>query len=399
MSHELELILTLTGGLAAALVFGYVTDRLRLSPIVGYLIAGIAVGPFTPGFVASSSIASQFAEVGVILLMFGVGIHFDLKSLYSVRKLAVPGAIVQSTVAAAIGAAVALAFGWALDAAIVFGIAISVASTVVLLRVLGGANELETPAGKVAMGWLVVDDLLTVVALVLVPLVFAPTGEGLAWPLAKAVLKLAVLCAFVLVVGGRVLPRVLAHVARTSARELFSLTVLVIALGMAVAAARWFGASMALGAFLAGMVVGQSDLSARAAAEALPLRDAFAVLFFVAMGMLFDPLQFIHHLPLTLAMLGVVVIVKPLVALGVVLALRGPKRTAIAVAIALAQIGEFSFIVVALGRHVDLLPPDASQSIVAVSILSITLNPLLFRLVTRSADPAGAACEIRSSHH
>jgi CPA2 family monovalent cation:H+ antiporter-2 len=382
VSHQLDLILTLTGGLATAVVFGYLTDRLRLSPIVGYLIAGIVVGPFTPGFVASSTIAGQLAEVGVILLMFGVGIHFDLHSLVAVRRLAVPGAIVQSAVAALLGALVGLGFGWSFDAAIVLGIAISVASTVVLLRVLADSNALQTPAGHTAVGWLLVEDLLTVVALVVIPLVLSPFHDAtLGWALGKAILKLAILCVFTFLVGGRLLPRVLAHVARTSSRELFTLSVLVIALGTAVAAAQWFGASVALGAFLAGMVVGQSDLSARAAAEALPLRDAFAVLFFVAMGMLFDPRQFVDHLPLTLSMLAIVLVGKPAIALGVVLGLRGSTRTGITVALALAQIGEFSFIVAALGRNLGLLPPEATQSIVAVSVISITVNPLLFRFV------------------
>jgi CPA2 family monovalent cation:H+ antiporter-2 len=400
VSHQLDLILTLTGGLATAVVFGYLTDRLRLSPIVGYLIAGIVVGPFTPGFVASSAIASQFAEVGVILLMFGVGIHFDLHSLVAVRKLAVPGAIVQSAVAAVLGALVARGFGWSFDAAIVFGIAISVASTVVLLRVLADSNALQTPAGHTAVGWLLIEDLLTVVALVVIPLVLSPFHDAtLGWALGKAILKLAILCVFTFLVGGRLLPRVLAHVARTSSRELFTLSVLVIALGTAVAAAQWFGASVALGAFLAGMVVGQSDLSARAAAEALPLRDAFAVLFFVAMGMLFDPRQFVDHLPLTLSMLAIVVVGKPAIALGVVLGLRGSTRTGITVALALAQIGEFSFIVAALGRNLGLLPPEATQSIVAVSVISITVNPLLFRLVEplarRFAPPITSESEDR----
>jgi CPA2 family monovalent cation:H+ antiporter-2 len=400
VSHQLDLILTLTGGLATAVVFGYLTDRLRLSPIVGYLIAGIVVGPFTPGFVASSAIASQFAEVGVILLMFGVGIHFDLHSLVAVRKLAVPGAIVQSAVAAVLGALVARGFGWSFDAAIVFGIAISVASTVVLLRVLADSNALQTPAGHTAVGWLLIEDLLTVVALVVIPLVLSPFHDAtLGWALGKAILKLAILCVFTFLVGGRLLPRVLAHVARTSSRELFTLSVLVIALGTAVAAAQWFGASVALGAFLAGMVVGQSDLSARAAAEALPLRDAFAVLFFVAMGMLFDPRQFVDHLPLTLSMLAIVLVGKPAIALGVVLGLRGSTRTGITVALALAQIGEFSFIVAALGRNLGLLPPEATQSIVAVSVISITVNPLLFRLVEplarRFAPPITSESEDR----
>jgi CPA2 family monovalent cation:H+ antiporter-2 len=384
--HDIELILTFTGGLVAALVFGYFTERIRLSPIVGYLLAGIAVGPFTPGFVANTGIAEQFSEVGVILLMFGVGIHFDLKDLYAVRNVALPGALLQSAVATVLGIAVTHWFGWSLQSGLVFGIAISVASTVVLLRVLGDNNELQTHAGHVAIGWLLVEDVLTVIALVILPLVVGPAvgaaaEGGLIWPLAKAILKIGALCVFTLVVGNRVIPRLLGHVAKAGSRELFTLAVLVIALGIAVGSAELFGASMALGAFLAGMVVGQSDFSARAASEALPLRDAFAVLFFVSMGMLFDPSQLIHHLPLTLATLGVVLIGKPLAALAVVFVLRHPARTAIAVSIALAQVGEFSFMVAALGRQLQVLPPEATQALVAVSIISITLNPVLFKLV------------------
>jgi CPA2 family monovalent cation:H+ antiporter-2 len=384
--HNIDLILTLTGGLAAALVFGYLTERIRLSPIVGYLLAGIAVGPFTPGYVANTAIAEQFSEVGVILLMFGVGIHFDLKDLFAVRKVAVPGAIVQSAVATALGIGVTYLFGWQLQPGLVFGIAISVASTVVLLRVLADNNELQTPAGHVAVGWLLVEDVLTVIALVILPLVVGPavaagSGDGVVWPLVTAVLKIGALCVFTLLVGTRLIPKILTHVARSGSRELFTLAVLAIALGIAVGSAKLFGASMALGAFLAGMVVGQSDFSARAASEALPLRDAFAVLFFVAMGMLFDPTQLLDHLPLTLATLGVVMIGKPLAALVVVFALRHPVRTAIAVAIALAQVGEFSFMVAALGRQLQVLPPEATQALVAVSIISITLNPVLFKLV------------------
>ncbi|MGN6108934.1 MAG: cation:proton antiporter [Kofleriaceae bacterium] len=399
MPHNIDLILTFAGGLAAALVFGYFTERLRLSPIVGYLLAGIAVGPFTPGFVANTAIAEQFAEVGVILLMFGVGIHFDLKDLFAVRKVAVPGALVQSAVAAALGVGVTHLFGWPIEAGLVFGIAISVASTVVLLRVLADNNELQTPAGHVAVGWLLVEDVLTVIALVILPLVVGPavaasTDGGIAWPLTKAVLKIGVLCVFTMLLGTRIIPKLLTHVAKTGSRELFTLAVLVVALGIAVGSAKLFGASMALGAFLAGMVVGQSDFSARAAAEALPLRDAFAVLFFVAMGMLFDPAQLVDHLPLTLATLGVVMIGKPLAALAVVFALRHPVRTAVAVAIALAQVGEFSFMVAALGRQLHVLPPEATQALVAVSIVSITLNPVLFKLVEplsrRFAKPLSA---------
>jgi CPA2 family monovalent cation:H+ antiporter-2 len=277
-------------------------------------------------------------------------------------------------------------FGWNFESGLVFGIAISVASTVVLLRVLADNNELQTPAGHVAIGWLLVEDVLTVIALVVLPLVVGPaiggTAEGgILWPLAKAILKIGALCVFTLVGGTRVIPRLLAHVAETGSRELFTLAVLVIALGIAVGSAELFGASMALGAFLAGMVVGQSDFSARAASEALPLRDAFAVLFFVSMGMLFDPLQLMDHLALTLATLGIVLIGKPLAALAVVFALRHPARTAIAVSIALAQVGEFSFMVAALGRQLRVFPPEATQALVVVSIISITLNPVLFKLV------------------
>ncbi|HVK85712.1 MAG TPA: cation:proton antiporter [Kofleriaceae bacterium] len=386
MPHNIELILTFTGGLAAALVFGYLTERLRLSPIVGYLLAGIAVGPFTPGFVADTSIAEQFSEVGVILLMFGVGIHFDLKDLYAVRKVALPGALLQSGGATLLGLAMTRMFGWDFESGLVFGIAISVASTVVLLRVLADNNALQTPAGHVAVGWLLVEDVLTVVALVVLPLVVgagagAASEGGVAWPLVKAMLKIGALVVFSLVVGPRLIPMLLAYIAKAGSRELFTLAVLVIALGIAVGSATLFGASMALGAFLAGMVVGQSDFSARAAAEALPLRDAFAVLFFVSMGMLFDPGQLLDHLPLTLATLAIVMVGKSLIALAVVVALRRPARTAITVAVALAQVGEFSFMVAALGRQLQVFPAEATQALVAVSIISITLNPLLFKLV------------------
>jgi CPA2 family monovalent cation:H+ antiporter-2 len=384
--HNIDLILTFTGGLAAALVLGYVTERLKMSPIVGYLLAGIAVGPFTPGFVANDAIAAQFAELGVILLMFGVGLHFDLDDLFAVRKVAIPGAIVQSAVATILGVVVTWAFGWSLQAGLVFGVAISVASTVVLLRVLADNNELHTHAGHVAVGWLIVEDIFTVIALVLLPLVVGPeagesAGGGVLFSLGMALVEIGFLCVFTIVAGRRLLPRLLAHMAKSQSRELFTLSVLVIALGIAVGAAKLFGASMALGAFLAGMVVGQSDFSARAAAEALPLRDAFAVLFFVAMGMLFDPMQMLEHLPLTLATLAVIMIGKPLAALAVTRMLHQPGRTSIAVSVALAQVGEFSFMVASLGLSLGVLPPEATQALVAASIISITLNPALFKIV------------------
>ncbi len=384
MPHNLDLILTLTGGLMAALVFGFITQRLRLSPIVGYLLAGIAVGPFTPGFVAHGGLAEQFAELGVILLMFGVGLHFDLKDLLAVRRVALPGALAQITIATGLGVLVTRLLGWNIGSGIVFGLAIAVASTVVLIRVLADHDALHTQAGHVAVGWLLIEDIFTVLVLVMLPAVVSGQGSednGIFRAFGVASLKIGALIAFTLVVGKRVLPRLLAYVAKTRSRELFTLTVLVLALGIAVGSAKLFGASMALGAFLAGMVVGQSDFSSRAASEALPMRDAFAVLFFVAMGMLFDPLTIVNHLDLTLATLAIVLLGKPLAAVLVVLALRYPPRTAVSVAFALAQIGEFSFILAKLARDLDVFPEEATQVMVAAGIVSITLNPLLFKLV------------------
>jgi CPA2 family monovalent cation:H+ antiporter-2 len=390
MHDNLNLILTLTGCLAAALALGYITHRLGLSPIVGYLLAGIVVGPNTPGFVADHKLADQMAEIGVILLMFGVGLHFHVEELLAVRRVSVPGAIVQSLAATALGAVVAYAFGWGWSAGIVYGLAISVASTVVLTRVLTDNNDLHTPAGHIAVGWLVVEDLFTVVVLVVLPAVFGPNqGDGrgaLPLALALAAVKIAALVAVTFLVGGRVVPWLLERVARTHSRELFTLTVLVVALGVAVGSAKLFGVSMALGAFLAGMVVGRTDFSLRAGAEALPMRDAFAVLFFVSVGMLFDPSFLITAPLLTVATLTIVLVGKPLAALVIVLLLRYPLRVAFAVSVALAQIGEFSFILAALGRSLDVLPQDATNALVAAALVSITLNPLLYRLV----DPFAA---------
>lgn len=386
MPHNLDLIFTLTGGLAAALLFGYVTQRLRLSPIVGYLLAGVFVGPFTPGFVAHGGIAEQLAELGVILLMFGVGLQFHLKELLAVKGVAIPGAVAQSVVATVLGAVLVHAMGWSWGAGVVFGLAISVASTVVLIRVLSDNDALHTKAGHVAVGWLVVEDLFTVFVLVMLPVVVgsggdAPGAMGFFESVGLAVLKIAALVVFTLVFGRRLIPKLLDHVARTRSRELFTLTVLALALGIAVGSAKLFGASMALGAFLAGIVVGQSDFSSRAASEALPMRDAFAVLFFVAMGMLFNPAELVPNLPLILVTLAIVVIAKPLAAVAVVLLLRMPPKVAASVGVALAQIGEFSFILAALGRSLDILPAQATQVLVAVAVISITMNPLYYRFV------------------
>ncbi len=387
MHPNLDLILTLTGGLAAALILGYATHRLGLSPIVGYLLAGIAVGPNTPGFIANRDLAEQLAEVGVILLMFGVGLHFHLKELLAVRRIALPGAVVQSLTATALGAVAVHAFGWGWTAGIVFGLAISVASTVVLVRVLADHNDLHTPAGHIAVGWLVVEDLFTVVVLVVLPALAGGGGAGgLALGLALAVLKIGALVAFTFLVGGRAIPWLLGRVAATRSRELFTLTVLVVALGIAVGSATLFGVSMALGAFLAGMVVGRSDFSLRAASDALPMRDAFAVLFFVSVGMLFDPRYLLEKPWLIAATLAIILLGKPLAALAIVLALRYPVRVALAVAIALAQIGEFSFILATLGERLDLLPEALTNALVAASIVSISVNPLLYRLVDPFAE-------------
>jgi len=387
--HHLDLILTLTGGLATALVLGYLTHRLGLSPLVGYLVGGIVVGPHTPGFVANQALAEQLAEVGVILLMFGVGLQFHLTELLAVRRVALPGAVGQLLVATGLGTVVARVFGWDWGAGIVFGLALSVASTVVLLRVLADHRALHTPTGHIAVGWLVVEDLCTVLVLVLLPAVFGGPSAGLGHmllALGTAALKLTVLVGFTLAVGGRLIPWLLERVAATRSRELFTLTILVLALGIAVGSAMLFGVSMALGAFLAGMVVGRSDFSLRAASEALPMRDAFAVLFFVSVGMLLNPRHVLEAPGLVAATLGVVMLGKPLAALGIVLLLGYAPQVALAVALALAQIGEFSFILVTLGKDLGLLTDEATNTVVAAAIVSITLNPLLYRLV----EPATA---------
>ncbi|MEI9893185.1 MAG: cation:proton antiporter [Chthoniobacter sp.] len=388
MPHNLDLIFTLTGGLTAALLFGCLTQKLKLSPIVGYLLAGVLVGPFTPGFVADHDIASQCAEIGVILLMFGVGQHFHLKDLLAVRAVAIPGALVQIAAATILGGVVTRLFGWSWVAGIVFGLAISVASTVVLTRVLAEHRALHTPVGHIAIGWLIVEDLFTIVVLVLLPAIFVSTGDAGSsiWiTLSVALVKLVLFVGFTLVAGQKLMPLLLGYVARTRSRELFTLAVLVLALGIAVGAAKFFGASMALGAFLAGMVVGQSEFNARAASDALPMRDAFAVLFFVSVGMLFDPKALVDGWPLMLATLGIVMLGKPLAALLVVLLFKRPLESALSIAVALAQIGEFSFILAALARSLNILPESAASALVVAAIVSITFNPLLYKAVAPTA--------------
>jgi K+:H+ antiporter len=392
--HNLDLILTLTGGLAAALVCGYLTHRLKLSPIVGYLLAGIVVGPHTPGFIANQGLAEQFAEIGVILLLFGVGLDFHLEHLLKVRKLVMRGGVLQIIWTATLTTLLTLAFGWELEAGLVFGLSLSVASTVVMVRVLADNRVLHTPTGHSALGWLVVEDLVVVVMLVLLPALVgggeAATAAGqavasdsphLIWVALGAFVKIAGAVVVIFLIGGRVLPWLIERVALTRSRELFTLAVLVIALGLAVSAAQLFGVSMALGAFLAGMVVGRSEFSLRAISEALPLRDAFAVLFFVSIGMLLDPMAVLEQPGLVLITLGIVMIAKPLAVFSLVLILKHPPRLALSLAVALAQIGEFSFILALRGRELGVFDESATQALVAASILSISLNPLLFRIV------------------
>jgi CPA2 family monovalent cation:H+ antiporter-2 len=394
MPHEPGLIVTVTTGLVAAFLGGIIAVRLRMPAIVGYLLAGVAVGPFTPGFRGDAGIAAELAEIGVILLMFGVGIHFSLRRLRAVRSLAVPGAAGQMFAVTLLGGALAFSWGWSLGAAIVLGLALSVASTVVLLRELTDRDLLNTSHGRVAVGWLIFQDLAAVLALVLLPALAvwlgAPSGPGVAAPPSLPDVLMTFLAAigttvlFVLVmlfVGIRAFPWLLLQVARTNSRELFTLAVLVVALGVAVGAAALLGVSLALGAFLAGMVISESDQSRQAAAEALPLRDAFAVLFFVSAGMLFNPVILVTSPGQVLGVLCVIVGGNALAAFALVALLRGPVRTGLTVAAGLAQIGEFSFIVAELGRQLRLLPEEGYQLILAGALISISLNPLLFRAI------------------
>lgn len=386
---NLPLLTTIAAAFAAAWALGLVSQKLKLSPIVGYLLAGVVIGPHTPGFAGDVSLAQQLAEIGVILLMFGVGLHFHLKDLLAVKNVAIPGAIGQSLLATVAAVAIFMAMGWSIKSGVVLGMAMAVASTVVLLRVLMDRAMLNTSHGHVAVGWLIVEDILTVLLLVLVPL-FAvdPTGAatsnggGLA-TIAIALGKLVLMVIVVFVIGSKVVPWLLTMVAKLRSSELFTLTVLVFSIAIAVGAAAVFGASVALGAFLAGMVVAQSKVSHQAAADALPMRHAFAVLFFVSVGMLLDPAFLIREPLLVAAGLAVVLIVKPIAALLIVAICGYPVRTALTVALGLAQIGEFSFIVGQAALQHNLMPEAGMQVLVASAMVSITLNPMLFRSIDK----------------
>lgn len=395
MNHDVSLIATIAMGFVLAFCFGFLAIRLRLPPLVGYLVAGIALGPSTPGIVADAAMAGQLAEVGVILLMFGVGLHFSAADLMAVRSIAIPGAIGQIAVATAMGMGVAAAWGWSGGAGLVFGLSLSVASTVVLLRALEERNALTSTAGRISVGWLIVEDLATVLALVLLPALAGllgghadPHGPGgaegglaLALALVFTLGKVGAFVVLAVLLGPRVVPWLLKQAARTGSRELFTLAVLAVALGIAYGSAEVFGVSFALGAFFAGVVLSESNFGHRAAANSLPLQDAFAVLFFVSVGMLFDPSILVRE-PLAVAtVLGVIVLGKSLAAFAIVLGLGYPKTTALTVSAALAQIGEFSFILAGLGIATGLLTAEARDLILAGSLLSITLNPLAFAAV------------------
>ncbi|HZH09785.1 MAG TPA: YbaL family putative K(+) efflux transporter [Microvirga sp.] len=389
MPHHMPLISTIVVGLVLAFVFGTIAQRLRISPLVGYLLAGVLVGPFTPGYVADQGLANQLAEIGVILLMFGVGLHFSLKDLLSVKAIAVPGAIVQIASATLLGMGLAWMMGWSMAAGLVFGLALSVASTVVLLRALHERRMVETERGHIAIGWLIVEDLAMVLTLVLLPAFANATAstsadlESIVISLGLTLGKVAAFVAIMLIVGRRVIPWILHYVAHTGSRELFRLSVLAIALGTAFAAAELFGVSFALGAFFAGMVLSESELSHQAASETLPLRDAFAVLFFVSVGMLFDPMILIDDFGPVLATFLIIVVGKSLAAYAIVRLFRHPDPTALTIAASLAQIGEFSFILAGLGVDLRLLPEQGRDLILAGAILSILVNPFLFALLDR----------------
>jgi len=387
MTHYVPLITTLASGLGLALILGFIAVRLRLPALVGYLLAGVIIGPFTPGFVADSAIAAELAEIGVMLLMFGVGLHFSLQDLLDVRKIALPGAVLQITVATALGAGLAWAWGWSLGGALVFGLALSVASTVVLLRALEAGGILESMNGRIAVGWLVVEDLAMVLVLVLLPPLAgwleggSDTGTGGGgpwWPLLLTLVKVTAFIMLMLVVGRRLFPAILWQVTRTGSRELFTLCVIATAVSIAYGASVLFGVSFALGAFFAGMVMRESEFSHRAAEESLPLREAFAVLFFVSVGMLFDPMVLVERPLQVLAVVAIIVVGKSLAAAMLVLALRYPLNTALTVSASLAQIGEFSFILASLGVSLKLLPPEGQSLILAGALISIAINPLVF---------------------
>ncbi|MCT6518028.1 Kef family K(+) transporter [Proteus vulgaris] len=390
MPHSTPLITTIVGGLALAYILGMIAQRLKISPLVGYLAAGVLAGPFTPGFVADTSLAPELAEIGVILLMFGVGLHFSLKDLMAVKAIAIPGAIAQIAVATLLGLGLSAFFGWGLFSGIVFGLCLSTASTVVLLRALEERGLIDSQRGQIAIGWLIVEDLAMVLALVLLPAIANMLESSDQTNVSQLMINLGItigkVVAFILImmiIGRKLIPWILAKTAATGSRELFTLSVLALALGIAYGAVTLFDASFALGAFFAGMVLNESELSHRAAQDTLPLRDAFAVLFFVSVGMLFDPMVLIEHPFGILATLAIIIIGKSAAALVLVRMFGHSRRTALTISASLAQIGEFAFILAGLGVALNVLEPDARNLVLAGALVSIMLNPVLFSLLDR----------------
>ncbi len=395
--HDLSVILTFTGGLAGALVLGFLAQRLRVSPIVGYLLAGVLVGPFTPGFVADRTVAEQFAEIGVILLLFGIGLRFHLSEMIAMWRIVVPGALIQSAISTGALALILHFMGWTWTAGTMLGMAVSVASTVVMALVLAERHDLHAQIGYIAIGWTVVEDLLTVAMLLLLPILFAPEGratQSAGAALGIAGLKVVCLVLAVVLLGRWVIPGALERIEKTRSRELFTLAVLVLALGIAVGSAELFGVSMALGAFLAGLAVGRSEFAARAALDAVPMRDAFAVLFFVSVGMLFDPRSLIQAPLAIAAVLAVVVIIKPLAATLTVRLLGVPLATAVPIGAAFSQVGEFSFILGSVARQLNLINDAGWNAVVAASIISIVLNPFIYAWARRVSSSAPKAAPI-----
>ncbi|MCB4810046.1 Kef family K(+) transporter [Methylovorus menthalis] len=388
MDHNITLISTVAAGFGLALVFGFIAEKIKLPALVGYLLAGILIGPATPGFVADTGIASQLSEIGVMLLMFGVGLHFSIADLMAVKRIALPGAVVQMTLATVLGASVAHLWGWTLGEGLIFGLALSCASTVVLLKALEARGIVDSMNGKIAVGWLVVEDLATVLVLVLMPPLAGILGGTApvesAAPLWQTIgftlLQVSFFIVFMLVAGKRLLPWLLWHVAKTGSRELFTLAVIAAAISIAFGAAKLFSVSFALGAFFAGMVMRESEFSHRAAEESLPLRDSFAVLFFVSVGMLFDPAILVKEPFSVLAVVAIIIVGKSIAAMAIVLAFRYPLNTALTVAASLAQIGEFSFILAGLGMGLGILPAEGMSLVLAGALISIALNPLVFSL-------------------
>lgn len=389
MLHNLPLITTLATALGLALIMGFIATKLKLPTIVGYLLAGILIGPYTPGFVANTEIAAEFAEIGVMLLMFGVGLHFSLDNLLETRKIALPGALIQITVATLLGASAAIVWGWNISSALVFGLALSVSSTVVLIRTLESQGLLGSINGQIAVGWLIVEDLAMVVALVFLPFIahwvngtLTKTPDDNLWfVLGFTVFKLTSFLVIMLFAGRWLIPKLLWHIIQTGSRELFTLCVIAVAVTIAVGALKLFGISLALGAFFAGMIIRESKFSRRAAEESLPFRDAFAVLFFVSVGMLFNPYIFIEQPLKVLMVVGIIVIGKSIAATLLVLAFRYPLNTALTVSASLAQIGEFSFVLAGYAMSLKLLPPEGQGLILAGALISIAINPLLFKLI------------------